>query len=312
MPVFILSMVKKIFLGSLSIALGAVFLYSAYTKLFPIQRFEYTIVDTVHFSWLLSAITARVLIGFEAALGVLILSHFYGNKKWVLKAALALLLIFSIYLIYLWITQGNNINCGCFGDDVWMTPSTSLIKNGILIIATFLLLAFHNGWYFKRNNIISLVTVTILFILPFIFYPIPGNEPNWLGKKKHLLDLSPLYDSVKTDKPVLALQTGKRIIAFFSPTCPHCQMAAYKMHLMKVNDTSLPFFFVIGGHRDLKNFWEKTHAQEIPYTRLDQKPFINLAGTSWPAIYFVDNDTVVAETNYITLDQQQIEHWLKK
>ncbi len=301
----------KYLLIILSLIIGCVFLYSAYTKLFPIQRFEYTMVDTVHLPWLAAALAARLFIGFEAALGMLILTHFYGYRKWGLKAALALLILFSIYLIYLWVTQGNNVNCGCFGDDIWMSPSASLIKNILLIAGLGLLIRFHHGWRFSKSNMVSMGVVVVLLVLPFILFALPSTQPEWLGKNKYKLDLSSLYASDKKDSPSTNLATGKHILAFFSPTCTHCQMAAYKMHLMKTDDTALPFFFVIGGTHNIQNFWDKTHASGMPFTRLSQDPFIHLAGTSWPAIYFVDNDTVVAKANYVTLSQVQIENWLQ-
>ncbi len=303
---------KNILLVLLSIIIGAVFLYSAYTKLYPIQRFEYTMVDTLHLPWVLAAMAARFFIGFEAALGLLIATHFYGKGKWVLKVALLLLVVFSIYLAYLWATKGNNINCGCFGDDIWMSPSASLIKNVLLIAGITLLHLYQKGWQFKRYNAITVSILVMLVALPFFIFAIPGNEPQWLQKNSYKVDLSSLYAPDKKDTPAVDLQKGKHIIAFLSSTCPHCQMAAYKMHLMKLNDTTLPLFFVIGGTRDLTHFWEKTQAKNIPYTRLAQDPFIKLAGTSWPAIYFVSNDTVVAKSNYVTLSQQQVEDWLKK
>ncbi|MDR3678530.1 MAG: MauE/DoxX family redox-associated membrane protein [Flavipsychrobacter sp.] len=303
-------LIYKYLLITLSVIIGGVFLYSAYTKLFPIQRFEYTMVDTVHLPWLVAALAARLFIGFEATLGILILTHFYGYRKWVLKAALALLIFFSIYLIYLWATQGNNINCGCFGDDIWMSPFASLIKNILLIAGISLLLRYHHGWRFPKSNMVSFGVLVALLILPFILFALPSTQPEWLGKNKYLLDLSALYAPGKKDPPATNLATGKHIIAFFSPTCTHCQMAAYKMHLMKISDTTLPFFFVIGGTHDIQTFWDKTHASGMPFTRLSQDPFIHLAGTSWPAIYFIDNDTVVAKANYVTLSQQQIENWL--
>jgi hypothetical protein len=245
-------------------------------------------------------------------LGIAITLHFYGKGKWILKLALTILIIFSIYLVFLWITRGNNINCGCFGDDIWMSPSASLIKNACLMAAIFMLLRFNDGWSFRYSRIVPISIIIICIALPFIIMAIPGNEPQWLHEKKYRIDLSSLYTAGKQDIPYMDLLHGKHVIAFLSATCPHCQMAAYKMHLMKEKDTTLPFFFVIGGQRDLKDFWNKTQAQNIPYCRLQPEPFVQLAGKSWPAIYFIDNDTVVAQSNYITLDQQQIEDWIRK
>ena len=83
----------------LSIALGATFLYSAYTKLFPIQQFEYTMVEFAHMPWLMAAIGARILIGLEAGLGGLILLHFFGREMGVKGCYSALVILaFSLFI----------------------------------------------------------------------------------------------------------------------------------------------------------------------------------------------------------------------
>ncbi|HXS37267.1 MAG TPA: MauE/DoxX family redox-associated membrane protein [Flavipsychrobacter sp.] len=300
-----------IFLITLSVFVGAVFLYSASTKLNSIFSFEYTIVGFVHLPWFFAAVAARILCGLEAALGTLLILNIYGRRKWVLKTAITLLIIFSLYLIYLWVKEGNQVNCGCFGDAIWMSPASSLIKNVLLIIATIILLLFNNGLGKKWANIVSLSLLVILIALPFFLYEIPNQQPTWLQKDKFKLNLSSLYAPGKKDIPKIDLYKGKYIIAFLSPTCPHCQMAAYKMHLMKQNNPSLPFFMVIGGSMDLSDFWAKSKAQNIPYTRLDKDKFLKLIGFSFPVIDWVNNDWVEAQTPYISLNQKEIEKWLK-
>jgi len=296
----------------LSIAVGATFLYSAYTKLYPIQRFEYTMVEFAHMPWQLAALAARFLIGLEAGLGALILLHFFGRAKWVLKAAAGLLILFSIYLIYLWVARGNDINCGCFGDAIWMSPSASLLKNIILLVVIFVLIKYHQGWRFRGSAWVSYLLMLAAIILPFILFAIPNNQPDWLKNGAYRLDMTDLYAPGKQDAPAVDLTKGKHIIAFFSAVCPHCQMAAYKLHLMKQKDPSLPVFMVIGGDRKLDDWWKKTESQNIPYTRLARDQFIHIVGYSWPAIFLVNNDTVEAKSSYITLDQQVLEAWLKK
>ncbi len=297
----------------IALALGATFVYSAYTKTLPIQSFEYTIVEFTHMPWLLAALLARIFVGLEAALGLLIALHFFGYRKWVLKTALALLAVFSIYLVYLWAKAGNNVNCGCFGDQIWMSPSSSLLKNVVMIALILVLLRFHKGLYFKW----SWLTDTILFLAvittTFILYPIPPQQPQWLSKGHFQLDLSSLYAAGKTDAPTIDLYKGKHVIAFFSLGCPHCRMAALKMHVMKEKNPALPFYMVLAGDdENLKPFFEKTQAQNIPYTRLEKQTFLDLVGYSWPVIDWIDNDTVVAQADYVTLSQEEIEKWISK
>lgn len=300
----------------LSIAVGALFIYSSYTKLYTLESFEsfqYTIVEYVKLPWLLAALGGRLLIGMEMALGVLLLTHLWGKHKWVPKAAFALTIIFSIYLIYLWVYAGNDINCGCFGDAIWMSPSASLIKNAGLLLALFLLIRFHNGIPNAKIQWLSLALTIGISSIAFILYPMPASQPQWLKKGRFQLDMSKLYEPGKTDAPKVDLYKGKHVIAFFSLRCPHCQMAAYKMYIMKTKNPSLPLQMVIAGKdEDKAEFFRKTKASNIPYTKLKGDDFTALIGFSFPVIYFVKDGWVEAETNYIEMNQQTIEDWLAK
>lgn len=299
----------------LSIATGIVFLYSAYTKVFTIESFEtfqFTIAEYLHFPWVLSAIFAGFMIGVEAALGALLVFNLYGKAKWVLKGAIALLIAFSIYLIFLWVKMGNDINCGCFGDAIWMSPSASLIKNLVLALAVIILILVHRGLVFRRSNIVIWVIAISFITIPFLMYPLPDTEPQWIKKDRHQIDLSALYAPGKTDAPKADLTKGKHVVAFMSLSCPHCRVAAYKMHVMKLRNPSLPFHLVLAG-KDMywKAFFDQTKATNIPYTRLDADTFTGLVGYSWPVIYLLNNGWIEAQTNYVQMDQTQIEQWLQ-
>lgn len=278
------------------------------------MSFEYTIVEFAHFSWFFAAIAARFFIGLEAGLGALLVLNTYGRKKWVLNTAIYLLVFFSLYLVYLWITAGNKVNCGCFGDAIWMSPSSSLIKNSVLIIALLLVKRYHQGMTYRWTRFSNPILLVVLALLPFILYAIPDQQPTWLQKDKFRLSLSSLYNPVSANPlPSTDLQHGKHVLAFLSLSCPHCRMAAHKMHIMKENNTSLPFYFIIAGkEKYLKSFWEETKAIDIPHTKLDADSFTNLVGYSWPVIYWVNNSWVEAQTNYIQMNQAEIEKWLEK
>lgn len=310
----LMSKLPRIFLIVISIGIGVTFLYSAYTKLFPIQSFEYTMVEFVHMPWLMAAIGARLLIGLEAGLGALMVLHMFGGRKWVLKLSLLILIMFSFYLVYLWATQGNNVNCGCFGDMIWMSPSSSLIKNGFLIAGLLLIIKYHDGFNKKWAKIVSPILLVVVTILPFILFALPDQQPTWLQKDKFQINLSALYNP-ETAKPVPAinLNKGKYVISFLSLSCPHCRTAAHKMQIMKEKNPELPFFFVIAGKdKYQESFWKETRARSIPHTKLDADAFTAIAGYAWPVIYFVNDGWVEAQSNYISLGQDEIEKWLAK
>jgi len=301
----------RIFLSLLSVCFGAVFIYSAYTKLNPVQVFEYTLVEFMHLPWWLSAILARLMTGIEIAIGALAILHFYGTKKWLLSAAIILLILFNAYLAYIWINFGNRVNCGCFGDAIWMNPGASILKNCILIIAAIVLFKYRTGWKFTHAQKLTSGLFLILTFLPFFLFAIPENNPVWLKKDKFPLPLSAAYEPDNKITPSADILHGKHIIAFISPLCPHCRMAAHKMHIMKTANPSLPFFFIIGGtDSDLTDFWKETKSQNIPFSRMKKNQFLSFTGGIFPQIYWVEDTTVVAKSTYLDLDQAQIEKWL--
>ena len=298
MKLFI-EILKQICLILLAIVIGVSFIYSAYTKSWPIESFEYRIVEYVQLPWLLSAIAARALVGLEAALGILITLHIFGRSKWVLKISMLILVVFSIYLVYLWIAVGNDVNCGCFGDDILMTPSESLIKNAVMLVLIFILDKYHNELKKRWLHVFSIVGVVIGMAVPFIAQPIATEAPGFLKDEAYKIDLSVLYEDDITAKPATDLTKGKYIISFMSLTCPHCRKAAYKMYLMKQRNSELPFYFILNGKKQLlDDFWEDTKSKDIPYTMLGRDKFIKLSGPSVPAIYWVNNSTVEATSTF--------------
>lgn len=306
--------VKLTSLIILSVLMGGLFLYSAYTKVIPIQTFEYTLVEFVHMPWWLAAVIARLFVGLETAIAACLILNMYGKAKWILRFSLFILIMFSIYLAYLWITVGNDVNCGCFGDQIWMSPSTSLIKNLIIFVLTFILLKFHTGIAKKWSNWTTIALFVIITSLPYFIYAIPATQPSYLKDEAYEIDLSALYEQPeKTPAPTIDLKKGKHILAFMSLTCPHCKIAAYKMQLMKKDNPSISMYMVLNGDStNLKPFFEKTKADNIEYRMLLGRDFTSLSGFSLPAIYWINNSVVEAKSTYIDLSQTQIEAWLKK
>ncbi len=298
----------------ITITLGLVFLVSAYTKSEPtILKFEYTIVEFLKFPWLLAAVGARLLIGLEYALGALLILNIYGKKKWVIKLSILTLLVFSIYLIYLWATAGNNVDCGCFGDKYSMNPSMSLLKNIGMLALLGILHKWHDGIKFKPKliNILAILTLIGITTIPFFREPIINTTQSFLNDDKVKIDISALYAEGKIDKPETDLTTGKHIITFMSLTCPHCRIAAYKLQLMKEKNPDLSIYMVLNGDSSkLASFWEETKAKNIPHSMLLGRDFAILSGSRLPAIYWLEDSYVIAVSNYRNLNQDEIENWM--
>jgi len=308
--------IKQILFFILSTSVGIVFIYSGYTKLYPIEPFEYTFVDLGLGGWKLAPFIARFMIGLEFLIGLLLITGLY-IKPFTIKFTIATLVSFSIYLGIIILKTGNNGNCGCFGTAIVMTPLQALIKNAVLLFFLILIYKFYDGInFFKHNNKLFIGLFIIAFSAPHILnYVELSYSEDYTTKKEDFfkLELDSLYNNAKLHTPTKTLSKGKHIIAFMSMTCSHCRVATKKLKLIKAQNPSIPIYMVLNGNDDkLQPFFDDTQANNIDYCVLNGTAFVYLAGYRLPSIYLVNNSIVENWVNYARLDQAEIEKWLAK
>ncbi|MBS1634507.1 MAG: DoxX family protein [Bacteroidetes bacterium] len=306
----------KTLLFLLSSFFGLVFLYSGWTKLDPIEPFEYTFIDLGVAGWKTAPFIARFMIGLEFFIGFLLIFGLY-IKRFTIRLTIATLVVFSVYLAVILIHSGNNGNCGCFGNALAMTPLQALIKNIVMLALCFVIYRFYDGFNFGRiGRWLMGLTAIAAFALPHILnYVDLDYSEAYLNKPEDQfkLELDSLYKNAKINTPPQSLRTGKHIIAFMSLTCPHCRIAAKKMKLIHDHNPNISIYFVLNGDKEkFKPFYDDTHSESIPYCQLNGRAFVYLAGVELPMIYMVNNSTVENYVNYMELDQTEIEKWLAK
>lgn len=294
--------------------LGCVFLFSAWTKTDPnLQLFEFTIQSQAHLSKQFAAILARFFVGLEAALGLLLIANIFGYRRWVLKSCIALLIIFSIHLVYLLISRGNDVNCGCMGDKIPMTPGVSLLKNAGLLAGMLILLKWHKTTDGALLDFGSFILGGIVISIPFIMFPFTQLVQ---------MPLSKLYTTKTSEHPTIELRKGKHILCFMSLSCSHCRDAARKITTLKKENPSLPFYFALAGGTDstramrFKDFIADTKMKDIPYHFMEQKDFVDMihaAGNNGvPVILWMDDTTAIRNVNMDELNQADLSAWLSQ
>ena len=307
---------KKIGFFLLCSLLGVVFLYSGYTKLYPIEPFELTFVDLGIGGWRIAPFIARFMIGLEFMIGLLLIFGLY-IKKFTAKLTIASLIFFSLYLLFVIWKEGNNGNCGCFGTTLVMTPAQALVKNAVMLILSFVILKYYEGLNFGKISkwLFGAIFITS-FGMPYILnYVDMDYSSAYLTKKENYfkLELDSLYADAKMHPPSKTLSTGKHIISFMSLTCPHCRIAAKKLKLMQEKNPSISIYLVLNGeYAKIQPFFEDTKAYNIDYCVLNGRNFIYLAGLRMPVIYMVNNSVVENSLDYMSLDQTEVENWLTK
>lgn len=299
----------------LSILTGLVFLLSAISKLPALEPFGWTIVETTFLDWTSAEWTARIFVGLEFYLGLLFISR-VQLRKIAIPLATVLLLLFTVYLVLVWFRYGNTMNCGCFGDWIPMTPMQSMIKNLVLGGMIFLLSRHRSEWYFPYSTWAASIGLLVCLVFP-VLWLLP--ESLYIHEKEPALNkpipLSLLYTSKINTAPAVELRRGKHILAFMSLTCPFCRKAARRLGIMKRHYPELPIYLVLNGDKGrLDDFFSETQAFELPYTLFNGAPeFMEMnGGQSLPTIKWVKDTTVVRESNYMTIGEEEIKLWLKR
>lgn len=308
----------KWLLGScFSATLGFIFMYSAYTKLWPlIETFEFSFVDIGIANWYTAPIIARLFIALEIFTGLLLIAG-YNLRRFTLPFTIALLVLFVIYLLFMIMSSGNGGNCGCFGEHHYMSPLMAIVKNVVMIVMALATGYLMQGWKSTYAALILSLVGLSAIVVPFIINPVEytytSNNVN--EAVNYRLDMEPLYnpdDSSKCEVPGVELRKGKHVLALLSLTCSHCRVAAKKFRLIKKNNPELPIYFILNGDTaNYRPFINDTKANNIPSSFCLGRTFIKLASMQLPRIYYLDNSTVVKKVDYFELNQYNIENWVE-
>lgn len=293
---------KSIFGLILLLTLSGIFIFSALTKFVAIEPFEWTFMD-MGFPNMFSFFLARFFIGFEFLLAFFMLAHIF-LKKFTYPITNLFLIAMTIYLVIILITKGNNVDCGCFGDTLPMSPAVSILKNIGLLALTFLLSKIYPVKPYRFQWIIALIGGAAMMAIPFIFVP--------YSQKPQPINLSPLYKNASYTPPV-ELRKGKHLVAFMSLGCPHCRNAARIFKDIYAEDSTLPIIMILNGSPiDTTEFFADTKANKVPhFVYNNSEEFMKMAGKFVPQIYWINNGIKERRITYVQLNADLLRNWKK-
>ena len=296
----------------LLLALSATFFYSGWTKIHSenaFDSFQWTFIDLGISNTIVAGIIARLMIGLEFLLGLFLLFHIY-LKEFTYKAVLTILGVFILYLLVLIAKQGNTGNCGCFGDELAMTPMQAIWKNIAMIVATLVLMFTYKVKPYRFQEYALMALSLVAFSTPFVLQNVYIGTAPVKYEKELNLDLLYRYEV----KPTVDLRKGKHIIAFMSLTCPHCKKAAFLLQVIHRQYPELPIYMVLDGSAVHKRaFFDESKAESVPHLLYPHTvEFQQLAGDAVPSIYWVNNSKVEYKSKqaYYQLDPSYMHKWL--
>jgi hypothetical protein len=270
---------------ALRILISALFLLSAFAKLYPTPLFGITKIFEqgqlipMGFSEGMAQYFSRFIIGAEFFLAIAILFNNY-LKRLIVPLAFIMVTVFSIHLS----TQlfGDLDNCGCFGDLIPMTPLEALVKN----ILTLFVLAII---YFRSDDIkrdFSSLIVLFLLISTVMFASLPMSSQ---GKS-----VGNSFISFVEDEEFINSEERK-ILCFFDAGCEHCQYTARSIDSLSNLTTKFPKMHIIFSDAEeynIPSFFDfvgnKYSYQVMPFANYDTEEI-----DSYMEITFPDYDNPV-------------------
>lgn len=295
------------------IILGGAFLFSAYAKLYPIEPFELLLLQQGIASWEIAPFFSRILIASEALLGILIILGVY--QKIVLRITAGVLVVFTIYILFILLKYGSEADCGCMGDMIKMNPYESVFKNIVLLGFTIYLLRYQKYSFEFYPLWVTICMALTAYSLPFMinppdFYFAANNKD---GNKDYPIDLKDIEDIVIDGKKP-DFTKGEYILAFFSINCPHCRLASSRLELIKKELKELPPIYAVfaGKESKIPEFLSESKSSHLYYYMDDQQKFIRITRGAFPTIVYLKDGKVIKRFAPFELDPATFEKVLKK
>ena len=281
------------------VLISALFLLSAYAKLYPTPMFGITKVFEqgqlipMGFSEGLAPYFSRFIIGAELFLAITILFNNY-LKKIIVPLSFMMIAIFTIHLS----TQlfGDTENCGCFGDLIPMTPLQAFIKNIITLVILYFIYKKSDD---KKSNL-SYLIVLFLSISTLMFVALPISAQNKTLDGNSSSDEFLLY----VDDLSFTRSLGPKLLCFFDPDCDHCQHAARSLDSLSNLSEDFPPIHVVFSNSDndtvmledmklrVDNFFEIV-GKEYPFQSIPHYNYDTEEVDSYMEITFPDYDNPI-------------------
>lgn len=278
-------MTKKILSHLAIVALALLFITSGYTKLFPIEYFEAILVKYNVISWNLSKYIARLIISLEFVLGVFLLAHI--RLKRVLQISFGIVLFFTILLVFQLISDGNEDNCGCFGNIIEFSITEAIIKNIVTLLMIFAVVKFGDFKTWKAHKM-------VVWLVPFIILTtVNVVNPPFNIYSDGAISLEYKIDVTEEDSLGEEWKQGRKLLVFVSSQCPHCREASFRISVKypveEYGDKIIFVFAETTTPEHLKEFKESQNIEGFQDVLIEKIKFLEYTQASFPKMAIIND-----------------------
>lgn len=295
----------------LCIFVGLLFLLSAYAKVDSLDAYEILMHRLISLHFDVVSILGRLLIGFEALIGLAFIFRWYLKAFW--RAGLVFLLA-SLAVWAVLIFQGDDSDY-TFISFRHLGAIVFLAKNALLVA---LLLAVRHlpSVHFRYQAAVLGVLGLFVFSLPFILSP-----PDMFLQEHYQAKVQ--YDQVAIDSLFItndlpdSLAHGKVVIGFLSPHCRFCKMSTTRVSVMinraeEINKEDVFYAFWAEDEQEITGFYHQQYSLEFKHAIIPPKGFLKATTGSMPLFVLLEDGQVKGKMNYRTLNEGVVADFLKE
>ena len=188
-------------------------------------------------------------------------------------------------------------------------------------------LKFYNRWYVTVVLLLAPIVTTFILTPPDSWFY--KSDAEVFDKELFLSQMKGvdtqvgevLADSVAVEQEAvdrlsdIGLDSGRHIVAFFSPSCSVCRLAADKLSTIvrrSCPDTSqiVYVFPKVAKTESYDKFYENSHSIRFNEKRIDKEIFVRITRGSFPLILLVDNGEIRTTYSYRNIEEDRIVDFL--
>ena len=278
--------------------LSGVLLASSINFMLQGENMEEYLVSTLHSGWYFTFIAGRV---FTSLLIFLAFHTLLGTKKqWFLTLlfiSTAIIVADAGLMVYQQID--GNINA-------WGQIAIRILLSTLLIV---LIQPYYKTALSVSRKKWHFISFIVLFIgLSFIRVPYISDFSDVAVQKEISLEHQKFLTKKFGDD--LLWGQEKKLICFFSTSCPHCFNAARRIGTNLKNGNQISTYIVFPeDQEDIEYFKNETGVSAIPHCETTVDEFIAIAGRRMPSIFMAQGNNfkhwVGANFNYLALDESR-------
>lgn len=275
---------------------GAMFVFAAVAKLISIDSFEIYVFSFQMLPLWGAYLAARLLIAFEAFLGIWMLINCDSKAAW--WTGMVLLAAFTVRLLVLQLS-GNDESCNCFGEFIDLNPVQSILKN-IAFMAVLGVTYGCKSFDIKHKWLWRTLVPTVCLASVLILSP----PDNWRYKDyaKYTTLNTEAFQEARTDGEIPARAfEGEKILCFYSLKCPFCKMSAQKMGTLRRMHTfpEAPIIVAFGGEkRDAAYYFRENRLDCTDWFFISPSTFLRITHGDMPLILVLKDGVIQQKYSY--------------